>query len=111
MYNFSLPNPRHSTVRWWAACGQQGKYAEADALFSKVLETQNRVLGKEHPDSLITVTDMGASYRRRGMYPQAEALLVAALKGRRHTLGSAHPLTLASIGDLGWLYVVEGRYA
>jgi tetratricopeptide (TPR) repeat protein len=90
---------------------QMGKYAEADALYSKVLEAQSRVLGKEHPDTLVTVADMAASYRRRGMYPQTEALLVAELKGRRHTLGDRHPDTLASIGDLGWLYVTEGRYA
>jgi tetratricopeptide (TPR) repeat protein len=93
------------------AYDHQGKSAQADALFSELLETQSRVLGKDHPLTLTTMTDLAASYRRRGMYKQAEALLVTVLDGRRRKLGAGNPDTLASMGDLGWLYVTEGRYA
>ena len=31
---------------------EEGKYAQAEALYSQTLEIQRRVLGPEHPDTL-----------------------------------------------------------
>jgi hypothetical protein len=39
----------------------QGKYAQAEALYSQTLEISRRVLGREHPDTLMC---MGKLARR-----------------------------------------------
>ena len=44
---------------------QQGKHAEADALYREVLAMQKRVLGDEHPDTLRTVRNLPNTLDRR----------------------------------------------
>src|ERR1700740_1085273 len=44
----------------------QGNYAEAEALESKALEGQRRVLGPEDPDTLTSMRELGSVYRSLG---------------------------------------------
>ena len=52
----------------------EGKYAQAEALYSQALEIERRVLGPEHPDTLISMNNLAHVYWYEGKYPQAEAL-------------------------------------
>jgi len=58
-----------------SALVQQGKYAEAETLYSDVLEAQQRVLGSEHPNTLMTANNLAALSARRAqaMGKHAEA--------------------------------------
>ena len=40
----------------------QGKYAQAEALYSQTLEIQRRVLGPEHPDTLMSMNNLAIVY-------------------------------------------------
>ena len=54
--------------------GDEGKYAQAEALTSQTLEIQRRVLGPEHPDTLMSMGNLALTYGEEDEYPQAEAL-------------------------------------
>jgi hypothetical protein len=46
----------------------EGKYAQAEALDSKTLEAQRRVLGPEHPSTLTSMMSLADDYRFQGKY-------------------------------------------
>ena len=87
----------------------QGKYPEAEALFSQTLEIQRRVLGPEHPDTLNSMNNLASVYYSQGKYAQAEALDSQILEIRRRVLGPEHPDTLASMNNLANVYYVAGQ--
>ena len=89
----------------------EGKYAEAEALFSQTLEMQRRVLGPEHPNTLISMGNLAMDYSAQGKYTQAEALFSQTLEVRRRILGPEHSSTLSSMHNLVNNYLMEGNYA
>jgi tetratricopeptide (TPR) repeat protein len=54
-------------------------------------------LGPEHPDTLMSVSNLGFLYQAQGRYDEAEPLYQRALAGREKTLGLEHPDTLTSV--------------
>jgi tetratricopeptide (TPR) repeat protein len=90
--------------------GAQGKYTQAEALFSQTLKTWSRVLGPDHPSTLNTLSDFTSMYQHQGKYALAETYAAQALAGRRHALGPEHPDTMASAADLGLAYVSQGKF-
>ena len=58
------------------------------------------MLGPEHPETLISMSDLAAVYERKGKYAPAEALDSQVLEVRRRVLGPEHPKTLTSMRDL-----------
>ena len=79
----------------------QGKYAQAEALYSQTLEIRRRVLGPEHPDTLSFHEQSGArSTFHRASIAQAEALHSQTLEIQRRVLGPEHPDTLGSMNNL-----------
>ena len=61
-----------------------------------MLAARRRVLGEEHPDTLISVSDLAMSLSLQAKYADAEAMLEAALEALRRVLGDAHPKTLSA---------------
>jgi len=57
----------------------QGKYAQAEPLYIKLLDLQRRVLGAEHPRRLASINDLALLYLDQGRDAQAESLLREAL--------------------------------
>jgi tetratricopeptide (TPR) repeat protein len=53
----------------------EGKYAQAEALFTQTLEVHKRVLGPENPDTAGIIYNLGCLAARRGNKDQAIALL------------------------------------
>ncbi|MDM8546105.1 CHAT domain-containing protein, partial [Candidatus Venteria ishoeyi] len=68
------------------------------------------VLGKEHPDTLISVNNLAGLYESQGSYGEAEPLYQRALRVREAVLGKEHPDTLISVNNLAGLYKSQGRY-
>ena len=61
----------------------QGKYAQAEALNSQVLETKRRVLGPEHSETLISMNNLAWSQSLQGKYALAQPLYMQVLETRR----------------------------
>ena len=62
----------------------QGKYAQADPLYTTALEVRRRILGDLHPDTLQSMSNMATLYTAQGKYAQAEQLYERTLQIRRY---------------------------
>lgn len=80
---------------------QLGNLEKAAELRLRVLEVRKDVLGAEHPETLISVNDMGSLMFELGRFEQAETYFRQAYEARRVTLGESHPDTLVSLNDIG----------
>ena len=70
-----------------------------------------RVLGNEHPGTLLGATNLASTYTTLGKFAEAEALLVDTLAANRRVRGAAHPETLSIVRGLGYTYDGQGRDA
>jgi hypothetical protein len=64
-----------------------GLFAEAQMQMERALDLRRRVLGSEHPDTLISMHDLGGLYLRTGKFGPAETLLTKTLEVRRRLRG------------------------
>jgi tetratricopeptide (TPR) repeat protein len=87
----------------------EANYEEAEAIYRRVLEVREKVFGREHPDTLTTVDDLGSVLLRQGRYKEAEAMHQQALEGREKVLGPEHPSTLTSMSNLGLVLEEQGK--
>ncbi|KAH6629430.1 kinesin light chain 3 [Boeremia exigua] len=87
-----------------------GQYNRAEELCMQVMESRRRVLGSEHPDTLISVNNLGSVLESQGKHKEAEAMHRRALEAREKTLGREHPSTLASMSNLGLVLERQGKY-
>jgi tetratricopeptide (TPR) repeat protein len=88
-----------------------GLYPEAAKQHQQALDLRRRVLGSEHPSTLMSMNNLANVYMNEGKYAQAETLLSQALQVMRRVLGPEHPSTLLSMGNLAIVYMDEGKYA
>jgi tetratricopeptide (TPR) repeat protein len=89
---------------------EQGKNTQAEALYSKMLEIQRRVLGLEHEDTLRTMSNLAIIYGAQGKYASAEALLSQSLAMSSRVLGREHPSTLTTLVRFASMYQRQGKY-
>ena len=69
------------------AYSDEGKYAQAEALYSQILEIRRRVLGPEHPGTLSSMNYLAKDYTYEGKYAQAERIFSQTLEIDRRVLG------------------------
>jgi hypothetical protein len=81
-----------------------GRLAEAEPLYREALEKRRRVLGEDHPHTLVSLGNMGILLARQGKPAEAEPFLLDSHEKRSRVLGEQHPLTVAAIGALVDLY-------
>ncbi|KAJ7815459.1 hypothetical protein B0H13DRAFT_2293374 [Mycena leptocephala] len=90
-----------------------GRSKEAAELQAMVLEKRKLLLGEEHPDTLIAMANLAASYRELGRSKEAaelEAVLQAVVLDKsKLLLGEEHPDTLSAMGNLAASYWELGR--
>jgi eukaryotic-like serine/threonine-protein kinase len=87
---------------------EQGKYAQAESLYSQVLKIRSRVLGPEHPDTLGAMDDLATDYMEEGKYEQTEALYSQALEIKQRVLGPENPATALTSYNMGCLEALRG---
>jgi hypothetical protein len=75
----------------------QGKYDEAEAMHRRALEGSEKVLGREHPNTLTSVYHLAFLFHRRQHYSTAVGLYQRAHKGYVKVLGAEHPTTTACL--------------
>ena len=77
----------------------------------EAMEVSRETLGDRHPDTLISINNLGAVLYAKGDLAAAESLYREALEVQRETLGGRHPDTLTSISNLGTLLHAKGDLA
>jgi tetratricopeptide (TPR) repeat protein len=76
-----------------------------------VLDIERRVLGPEHPGTLLTINNLTWNLELEGRYAEAEKFEHEALDVERRVLGPEHPDTLRTNGNLAITLSGEGHYA
>jgi CHAT domain-containing protein/tetratricopeptide (TPR) repeat protein len=89
----------------------QGKYAEAQPLLEKMLETYRRLLGDDHPDTCDCYNNVAHFLWAQGKYAQAQPLYEKALEGHRRLLTDEHPITARTLDNLASNFDAQGKYA
>ena len=87
-----------------------GQYAEAERIGRSAVMAREGALGREHPDTLTSSSQLGSVLERQGKYKEAGAMHRRALKGREKVLGLEHPDTLTSVYNLTYLLANRCRY-
>jgi len=87
----------------------QGRYDDAEPLFLENLTSSRRVLGDDHPDTLMTMSGLGDLYVKQRRYEEARPLLEAALDARLRVLGEDHLHVGYSHFSLGCLSASVGK--
>jgi serine/threonine-protein kinase len=81
----------------------QGYYAKAIALERRILASHERMLGPDHPNTLMAHGSLASLMNAAGRYKKALAEAELTLAGQRRVLGDDHPIifgTLTLIGDI-----------
>lgn len=86
-----------------------GRWKEAEALVVQVMKFRKKVLGAEHPDTLISMNNLADLYQSQGKYEAAKPLHKETLQLREKVLGAEHPDTLTSINNIACLYESQGK--
>ncbi|KAA6406627.1 MAG: TPR repeat protein [Lasallia pustulata] len=89
----------------------QGKMAEAEAMYRRALEGYEKAWGPEHTSTLDTVNNLGILYADQGKIAEAEAMYRRALEGYEKAWGQEHTSTLVTVDNLGNLYKNQGKMA
>lgn len=72
----------------------QDRLKEAEKLQTQVVESYKRLLGDEHPDTLVAMGDLAATYSEMDRLEEAKALQVKLVEACQRVLGTDHPETL-----------------
>jgi serine/threonine-protein kinase len=81
----------------------QGYYTKAIALERRILASHERMLGPDHPNTLMAHGSLASLMNAAGQYREALAEAELTLAGQRRVLGDDHPIvfgTLTLIGDI-----------
>ncbi|RLK22586.1 tetratricopeptide repeat protein [Micromonospora sp. M71_S20] len=87
---------------------EQGSLPQTIAYLEQVLTDLRRVLGDDHPDTLVSVSNLAGAYRAAGDLGRAMPLFERVLTDSRRVLGDDHPDTLVSASNLAGAYRAAG---
>jgi hypothetical protein len=65
-----------------------------------VMETRKRVLGEEHPSTLISINNLALTYINRGRWKEAEELFMQVMETSKKVLKKEHFETLTGMANL-----------
>jgi tetratricopeptide (TPR) repeat protein len=87
----------------------RGQFRQALALEEHSLAVRHRVLGPEHPDTLLAMNNLAETRRDLGDLDGARQLHEQALASCRQVLGEDHPNTLTSMSNLALTLAALGN--
>ncbi|QKD50448.2 uncharacterized protein FOBCDRAFT_216488 [Fusarium oxysporum Fo47] len=87
----------------------QGRYAVGERMTSKARRTREKLLGKDHPDTLTSMNNLAGTYWSQGRWEEAEKLQIQVMETRKAKLGADHPDTLTSMNNLALTYWDQSR--
>jgi hypothetical protein len=93
------------------ALNQEGRYADAEKLGRLTLEIRRRVLGPEHPQTLMSTVNLASSLLLEGHYADAEKLQRETLAIQRRVRGPDNPDTAVTVYNLAIVVERQGKGA
>ncbi|KAK7912297.1 hypothetical protein PG985_014778, partial [Apiospora marii] len=87
----------------------QGKMAEAEAMYQRALQGYEKAWGPDHTSTLDTVNNLAVLYKAQGKMDEAETMYQRALQGKEKARGPDHTSTLDTVNNLGLLYYDQGK--
>jgi len=88
---------------------ETGRISDARKLFTEVLDAREKLLGEDHPDTLVTVNALGLALKIGRQYAEAARLYRRALSVQYRLFGADHPETLIGFSNLASLLKLEGK--
>ena len=88
----------------------QARYAEAESIRSKIIETTVRELGVDNPDSAPAVNNYASVLWHLRRFNEAEPLYRRALALTEKKFGTTHPNVTAIVNNLASVYSLSGDY-
>ncbi|WP_114952213.1 CHAT domain-containing tetratricopeptide repeat protein [Sphingosinicella terrae] len=87
------------------------RFAEAEALLTRIVEVREQAPGPEHDETLGAMTDLGRTHLETGRLAESAVLLERVLSITERLKGADDPATLRATAHLAALRVREGRFA
>jgi tetratricopeptide (TPR) repeat protein len=84
--------------------------AEATTVYREVLELRERILGRDHPDTLAAMNNLAAVLQDQGDLSAAQSLHEQTYVSCQRVLGPDHPSTLATMNNLAAVLQDLGRH-
>jgi tetratricopeptide (TPR) repeat protein len=85
------------------------RYEECVPILTEVHTKRMRVLGADHPSTLLSALNLGSVLREVGRFDEAGVHLRDAYDGLRLIFGAEHPDALVAANRIGGLRVAQGR--
>jgi tetratricopeptide (TPR) repeat protein len=93
------------------AYADEGKYAQAQPLYERVLEIHRRLVTDDHPNTATAYNNLAVNLDAQGKYDQALPLFEKAREIYRRVLTDNHPDTVASYVNVARILHYQGKYA
>jgi len=87
----------------------EGKYSEAEQLVRETLQTEQRTLGPDHTDTLVTIMGLASVLKKEKRYAESEIFFERTLDGLRRAVGANHPDTAKAAYDLAEVLALQGK--
>jgi tetratricopeptide (TPR) repeat protein len=89
----------------------QGRYKEAEDVQRQVLQSSERVLGSDHPDTLSAMNNLAQTLYAQGHLARAYELQDQVVEAMTRLVGKEHPDTLSSMDNLAQTLKAQGDLA
>src|SRR5215831_1358591 len=86
------------------------RYMEAEPLYRRAIEIDERVFGKDHPNVATDYNNLAGLLQDQGKYDQAETLFRRAMEIDEKVLGKDHPTVAIRYNNLAGLLQDQGKY-
>ena len=108
---FAMQTARQGMTDFSIISNNGRRFTPEDAirLHEETLAVRERVLGAEHPDTLVSRNNLANAYQQAGRTEEAMRLYEETLAVRERVLGLEHPDTLVSRNNLANAYQDAGR--
>lgn len=81
---------------------QDGQWSEAETSFRQVMENRKRILGQEHPDTILAMSNLSITLGDLGRLDEAATMKEEVLEKMRRILGEDHPSTITAMNNLAF---------
>jgi CHAT domain-containing protein/tetratricopeptide (TPR) repeat protein len=102
------PDPQALAARA-GELASKGEYGEAETLQQRVVAIHEKTLGPEHPQTAISLSNLGNMHYLQGKFADAEKIHRRVLAIREKVLGPTHPDTATSLNNLANVRFEQGK--